>query len=96
MKKNILMVGLLFLMGCTYGCIYEGSDPSHYLKDPKAIIQDPHFTEYQEKRDKLESDYLNKKITYAEYVEEMDELDKTYSEEVEERESVIMNGEMTQ
>ena len=80
----------VFLAGCTY----EGN-LDNFLEDPRSIIQDPHFTDYQEKRDQLESDYLNKKITYVEYVEGMDELDAIYTKEVKERESVIMDGNAT-
>ena len=80
MKKNILILVVLALSGCTY----EGKN---YFEQPQYLIRDPHFSDYQSKRDTLESKYLNKEITYADYVQQRDELDKNYSKEVQTRES---------
>ena len=57
------------------------------------MIRDPHFSDYQEKRDALESKYLNKEITYADYVQQRDELDTTYTKEVQTRESNMAPAE---
>ncbi len=79
-----------FLVCCiSIGCSYEGKSIQSYLKDPRSIIQDPHFTSYQEKRGDLESQYLKKEIAYVDYVEQMDQLDQKYSQEVQERSSII-------
>ena len=79
MKKRGIIVYLLFisLMGC------------QYLEDPKSFFRDPHFTAYQEKRDALEREYLQKKISYDEYYNRRNELDEQYSKEVQEREDKI-------
>jgi len=85
MKKIILFLTLVFMFGCSY----EGKQLGSYLEDPGSIIKDPHFEEYQSKRDDLESQYLRKEITYAEYLEKLNELEEMYSKEVQERQQVI-------
>ena len=79
------MLGMLVLFGCTYG--------QDYLDNPVSFIRDPHFSEYKDNRDDLESSYLRKEITYAEYIEQKDKLDLTYTKEIQERDSVIMSSE---
>ncbi len=81
MKKSLLLLCALVLFGCTYG--------QDYLKNPTSFIRDPHFTEYKNTRDDLESSYLSKEITYAEYIEQKDKIDEKYSKEVQERNSKI-------
>jgi len=85
MRLITFILALMVLSGCTY----EGSTIKDYLEDPRSIIRDPHFTQYKEERDKLERQYLKKEITYAEYVEQMDALDETYSKEVQERNAIL-------
>ncbi|HLF18290.1 MAG TPA: hypothetical protein VI749_05265 [Candidatus Omnitrophota bacterium] len=84
--KKALFVSLTLLLA---GCAYEGQTLKDYLEDPRAIIQDPHFTDYKQQRDDLEGQYLRKEITYAEYVERMDELDNDYTKEVQERDAIL-------
>jgi hypothetical protein len=84
--KKLLLILMCFM---ALGCAYEGRNLSEYFEDPRSLIRDPHFTEYKEERDELESLYLSKEIDYAEYVERMDELDKTYAKEVAERDAKI-------
>ena len=84
--KKALFIFLMFLLT---GCTYEGQALTDYLEDPRAIIKDPHFAEYQKNRDELEGQYLRKDITYAEYVEKMDELDNDYTKEVQERNAIL-------
>ena len=81
MKKSLLLLCMLVLFGCSYG--------QNYLKNPTSFIRDPHFTEYKNTRDDLESSYLSKEITYAEYIEQKDKIDEKYSKEVQERNSKI-------
>ena len=85
MRRNILLLLVLILAGCTY----QGAKLSSYFKNPRSFIQDPHFSKYKEKRDAIESQYLQREITYAQYVKEMDELDETYAKEVQERNAKI-------
>jgi len=81
-KKALLLVGVLLIFGCTYG--------QNYLENPETFLEDPHFADYKEKRDTLESQYLRKEITYAEYIKQRDRLDETYDKEVQERNDVII------
>ena len=60
-----------------------------YLKQPHSLIRDPHFTGYKQSRDELESSYLKKEITYAEYIEQKTEMDNKYTKEVQKRNSII-------
>lgn len=85
MKKSIAFLALLLCIGCSY----EGKTFGDYFDDPGSIIKDPHYGSYQDKRDMLESQYLNKKITYAEYVERLKAIDDNYDREVNERTQII-------
>ena len=84
-KKFLVIICALMLFGCSYG--------NEYLENPESFIRDPHFTEYKNNRDELESSYLRKEITYAEYIQQRDKLDDKYTEEVQKRNSVIMPPE---
>lgn len=88
--KNIMVICLALFM---FGCTYEGSSLQGYIDDPRTIVKDPHFAGYKEKRDHLESQYLNKEITYADYVAAVDELDQTYNKEVQERNSKTVRSD---
>ncbi|MCK5178434.1 MAG: hypothetical protein KAR32_02810 [Candidatus Omnitrophica bacterium] len=84
-KKSLVLFFALVLFGCSYG--------QNYLKNPETFIRDPHFSEYKERRDDLERQYLHKEITYAQYIEQKDRLDETYDREVQERTDKIMSQE---
>jgi len=84
--KNIIV---LFSAVIIAGCAYEGQRLREYFDSPRSFIRDPHFVDYKEKRDALESEYLQKGISYAEYVEQMDALDENYAREVQERDRKI-------
>ncbi|MFT5169434.1 MAG: hypothetical protein ACI9F2_000065 [Lysobacterales bacterium] len=87
--KNVLLALIVFsLVGCS-GMSKEGVKFREYLKHPRMLIKDPHFAEYKEKRDAIESMYLNKGIDYVEYTNQMEELDGRYVQEVEERNAKI-------
>jgi len=85
MKKSLLLLSTLVLFGCSYG--------QDYLKNPSSFIRDPHFTDYKSNRDDLESAYLSKEITYAEYIEQKNKIDEQYSKEVQERNSKVIFSE---
>ncbi len=78
--------GMMFLGILLVGCSYKGKSLESYVYDPASIIQDPHYTGYKEKRDSLESQYLRKEITYADYLKQVEELDGKYNGEVKNRE----------
>lgn len=80
-KKLCLCLCVLSLVGCAY----EGRKLSDYLENPRSFIRDPHFADYKAKRDAVELQFLNKEITYAQYIEQMDELDNQYTKEINER-----------
>ena len=82
MKKTIFVLMALALTGC-------GERLESYVDNPASIIEDPHFTGYEQKKDALESEYLRHKITYAEYLERKEKLDNTYTKEVKERTDII-------
>jgi hypothetical protein len=87
MKRAVALV----LVCIAAGCAYQGKTIGEYLEDPKTIIQDPHYMEYRSKRDQIEADYLNKKITYSDYLNAIKELDQNYTKEVYERNEIITN-----
>ncbi len=81
-KYAVVLLGLLLV-----GCSYEGRNLESYVYDPASIIQDPHFADYKEKRDALESQYLRKELSYADYKKQVEELDNKYNKEVQTRET---------
>ncbi len=86
-KKMMLLVLVSLIGGCTYAGERELSD---YIDEPATIVKDPHFGNYKDKLDALEKEYLEKKITYAQYLEQKAALDDQYNKEVEERNQKIM------
>ena len=85
MKKIILLAALLFVgTGC--------AERLHsYIEHPESFVKDPHFAEYKESLDHIERQYLNHEITYAQYLEEKQQLDDKYDYEVKERDDKIAN-----
>ena len=82
---------LLFLASAIVGCTYAGErELRDYINEPSTIVQDPHFGNYKEKLDALEKQYLEKEITYAQYLEQKTVLDDQYNKEVSERNQKIM------
>jgi hypothetical protein len=80
MLRNILLLSLIvFVVGCS----------KYDITQPKTLFQDPHFSQYKEERDILESQYLNKEIDYSAYVEQRDALDARYDKEVNQRDQKI-------
>lgn len=81
MKRAVLGAVILGLMGCAY----EGTRLKDYFEDPKLLVEDPLFLQYRQEREDLEKQYLNKKISYAEYLQKLKDLDARYDKEVEDR-----------
>ncbi len=84
--KKILYV--LLAIGIV-GCAYSQGRYDRYRVYWRSFIKDPHFVDYKKERDDLEGLYLNKKLTYLEYIKQRDALDLKYDREVQERESII-------
>jgi len=78
MKKYFIILGTLLLLGCS---LNTDQLPS--------FLEDPHFAAYQKKQDELESLYLQKKISYDEYLTQKKKLDDKYAREVQHRQTVI-------
>ena len=85
-KKMILLCLVCVLAGCTYA---GERDLEDYVNDPKTWITDPHFANYEKDRDALERQYLQRDISYAEYLEKQKALDEKYAQEVQERNEKI-------
>ena len=90
-KKLLLLICVTSFVGLVSGCVYEGRKLSDYMENPRSFIRDPHFADYKNKRDALESRYLNKEIDYAQYTERMDKLDNQYTKEINERNAKLGN-----
>lgn len=83
MKKNVAFCFILVMfLGCSYNI-------EKVITDPVSILRDPHYAQYQKALDELESEYLQKNITYAEYLEKKNQLEEDYTREVQEREQEI-------
>lgn len=78
MKKGIILFFIFVFAGCSYGG-----------EQLKTWIEDPHYMDYRQNRDELESSYLKGEITYAEYLESKKQMDDDYDREVREREQKI-------
>lgn len=76
MKKLISLLSLFFLIGCTSEQI-------------KTMATDPHYAQYQDKRDGLEKSYLDGSLNYVDYQKQVQQLDENYTKEVKERENII-------
>jgi len=79
MKRFIFLLCVL----CACGCTTEAKVSN--------IIRDPHFTEYKQDMDQLERDYLQKKITYADYLEQKKQVEEGYEKGVSFRREVVEN-----
>ncbi|MBF0532793.1 MAG: hypothetical protein HQL23_06825 [Candidatus Omnitrophica bacterium] len=81
--------GWILLLILLAGCTYEGKRLGDYISDPVSVIEDPHYSGYQAKRNQLERDYLNKKINFADYTAKVKELDEKYAKEVLDRDQKL-------
>ena len=82
MKRIVLAYLVLLTAGCSSGVEHLKT----FIQDP---LRDPHYAEYQQKTADLESIYLGRKITYAEYIERKKGLDDQYEKEIKERNEKI-------
>lgn len=89
MKRLFLLLFVVGFMGCAAGA----EKLQTYIEEPKYLIRDPHFAEYEHKSEELEREYLHKKISYAEYIEQKNKLDEDYAREVQERDAIISPSE---
>jgi hypothetical protein len=78
MKNIFIILALLFLTGCA-------EKFQSLVDDPGTILQDPDFTNYQQRLDSVEKEYLDKKITYAEYLERKNKIEEDYARQTKEQ-----------
>ena len=82
MKKLLKLCLVIFVLGCAQRL-------QTYVNDPKMIFQDPLTVNHQEALDKLESQYLHKKMTYAEYLDRKKQMEEDYAGKVQMRKEII-------
>jgi hypothetical protein len=78
---------LVFLAGCAATTERLES----IVDDPGTVLKDPDFSNYQQKLDDLEKQYLDKKITYAEYLERKKKIEEDYAQKTQEQKNAIEN-----
>lgn len=62
----------------------------------ETLVQDPAFRNYEKEMDAAEKAYLNKEISYAEYLERRREIEEEYARDVQpEREAVSASDPLT-
>ena len=80
MKRMILLLFLIGFAGCISG--------ENVLENP-GIFQDSLYTDYKKTADVIEARYLNKEISYADYLQKKQELEDWYKKEADKRRSII-------
>jgi hypothetical protein len=84
------MIYFLLAAGITGCANYTGQERiKEFLVHPESWLKDPHYAEYKENSDTLESKYLAEEITYSEYVDQKKMLDEKYDQEVKERNEIL-------
>ncbi|MCB9747643.1 MAG: hypothetical protein H6755_04460 [Candidatus Omnitrophica bacterium] len=87
MKKYLLVVVLSFVLT---GCAEKLQG---YIDQPESFFRDPHYDHYKNELEAIESAYLKKEMSYAQYLDKKQELENKYSKEVQEREAIIESHE---
>ena len=82
MKKMLTLFLVMFVLGCAQRL-------ETYVDDPKTIFQDPLTVNHQDALDKLESRYLHKEVTYAEYLDRKKQMEEDYAGKVQMRKEII-------
>ncbi|MBM3248198.1 MAG: hypothetical protein FJZ10_02090 [Candidatus Omnitrophica bacterium] len=73
-----LLLAVLFI----YGCVS--------IEDqPERLITDSNFSRFEQKKSELESEYLNKEISYSEYQIKLGELEYERLKSDQEREEIL-------
>jgi hypothetical protein len=88
-RKLMKKIGIWFIMLSVLGCSQGGTSFQSMMDEPQTILKDPHYASYQQKLEALEHRYLQREITYAEYLEQKKEIDNIYDQEVKKREGII-------
>jgi hypothetical protein len=88
--KKFLIVVFVFVL---FGCAENQQRFRSYVDDPGTFLKDPHYAEYQENLNDLESSYLSKEISYSEYLKQKSQLDNDYERDVQRRTKTIYGEE---
>lgn len=86
MRQTVIFLCLIFLTGCA-------EKIESIIDDPGTLLKDPGFAGYQQRLDELESRYLRKEMTYAEYLEKKKAIEDNYEQEVKKQEESLKNPE---
>ena len=73
---------MICLVALFCGCSYS-------TEKIKTLMADPDYTRHQEELGNLEKSYLDKKMTYSEYLEKKKQLEDHYTKEMQAREEKI-------
>lgn len=79
MKRCILCFAIILIAGCA------ATEPV------QNIIRDKQFDRYKTTLDQLESDYLKKTITYAEYLEKKKIVEEQYQKQIDGRREILQD-----
>ena len=90
MRHFIVLLSIVALFGCSY----TEKAIQNYWEKPETLLKDPHFAEYQAKREHLESKHLNQEITYEEYYERLNALEKKYERDIQRREGIVFDHDL--
>ena len=77
MKRAVLFLLVFFVSGCALG---------------ENIIRDQEFADFKQERDAVERRYLNKDLTYAEYLKQKQQLEQEYDLKVQERQEALYHN----
>ena len=87
MKQGLIILFLVLLAGCAE----TTNRLESIVDDPGTILQDPGFANYQQKQDDLEKEYLQKKITYAEYLQRKNKIEEDYARDIKKQKNSLEN-----
>ncbi len=79
MKRLMVSCVVLFIVGC--------AAPGPI----KNIIRDEQFSGYKMQLEQLEKDYLQKKISYVQYLEDKKRIEEDYQKQIDGRRDLIQN-----
>jgi len=85
LKFCMLIICCAVFASCQYGTDRLNT----VMDDPIRILEDPLTVEHKQDMADLEKRYLNKEITYAEYLEQKQKLEDEYTKQVQKRENWI-------
>ena len=86
MKRLLLMMCMIALAGCSS---YGADQVRVFINDPPGLLKDQEYAQYRKDLNEAERQYLNKEITYAQYLEEKKDIENGYSQQIQERQESL-------